>query len=141
MSDIVQICIVIATIALVVLTTTLLMVLKTLERMSRPLLRAIQAANGHAEQLATDTRELLRTLHALTEPAGDVWERVHQAVARLETLTTSVVDQIEEPVQVSVALLRGVRTGTKRFMELLMGRMMGNTTPNKGVESHDRWHG
>ena len=53
---------------------------------------------------------------------------------RVETLSTAVVDELEGPLVSSVALMRGLRTGAGRLVELLVARVKRSRTPRNGVD-------
>lgn len=137
MPVLVQICIVIATLALVVTTVTALLILSRLVQVAGQLTSALHVAIAQTEQLANETRELLSAVHEMAGPAREAWTRLGVLGARVEGLSTAIVDELEGPVLTSVALARGVRMGTKRFVELLLGRLMRSSSSKNGVDEHE----
>ncbi len=137
MPALVQICIVIATLALVVMTVLLVAVLLQLRVATVQLTKTLHIGILQAEQLAQDCQVLLDEVRALAGPALEVWERMRILGARIEGVSTAVVDELESPLLSSVAVLRGLKTGARRFVELLMGRVMGSRTMKNGVSKHE----
>ena len=135
MPALVQVCIVIVTLAMVVMTATMLLILVRLVRAAGELTRALETAIAKTEQLANETRELLAAVRELGGPMRDVWVRFHQLGKRAAVLSTAVLDELEGPVLTSVALMHGVRTGTMRFMELFARRMVGSISSKNGDTS------
>jgi hypothetical protein len=114
------------------MTTTVLLILVRLVRAAGELTKALETAIAKTEQLANETRELLTAVRELGGPMRDVCVRFHRLGARAADLSAAVLDELEGPVLTSVAVMHGVRTGTKRFMELFARRMVGRMSSKNG---------
>ena len=137
MPVLVQICIVIATLALVFMTVASFVVLLRLNVVAQQLTNALHAWILQADELARESRGLLNEIRGLIPPTREAWTRLSRLGARIEGLSNVVLDELEGPVLTTVALLRSLQTGTSRFVELLMGRVMRDRTPRNGANQDE----
>lgn len=137
MPALVQICIVIATMALVIMTATSLIVLRRLANEAGRMTLLVHSALVQIEAIAQETREALAAIREVTAPSRVVWQRMQRLGERAVDLSSAVLDEIEEPVVTTVALMRGLKAGTTRLLETLMLRLTPGSSSKNGERDHE----
>ncbi len=137
MPALVQICIVIATLALIVMAVMVMIVLLRLGNELARLTQSIQIAIIQIEHLTQETRDTLSAVRDLVTPAKGVWQRIQRLGDRAVDLSTAVLDEIEVPVVTGIALARGVKAGTAQLLETLIRRIARRSSSQNGDQSHE----
>lgn len=136
MSTVLQICFVIVTIAVVAIAITVIREMRHFRRTSDEFFKLAEETRQWIDQLgnvARDAGELVRSIR-------DVVPRLRRAVDRFESigertacLSDTLLDEVEVPVRAAVALARGVRLGTQRFLDGLARRLTSRPSSNGGA--------
>jgi len=137
MPVLVQICIVVVTLAFVALVAMTVRALNQLGRDTARLTTSVQLATTQFDRLARETQDLLASVRPILPPAQRVVNRLQSLGERAADLSAAVLEEIEEPVLTAVALARGVRAGAGRMMDLLMKRVAPNPITNNGDPTHE----
>ena len=137
MPSLVQICIVVVTLAFVAAVAATIVALIRLGEAATRLTVAAQVSMGQVERIVLETQELLASAREVMIPARQVAERFQRLGERAADLSTAVIDEIESPVYRAVALARGVATGTTRLLELLGRRVARSPSSNNGDQNHE----
>src|SRR5690348_5795852 len=94
----VQICMVVATLAFVALVVATVRALVRLGRDANELASAARLAIGQVERILLEANELLAAVRELASPARRVAGRFQRLGERVADLSTAVLDGIESPV-------------------------------------------
>jgi uncharacterized protein YoxC len=96
------------------------------ERTAEEVSKTAMAVRATVTQADGVTREI----HELTQSFQDIVPHLQRTAQRIEAIgdrTTglghALLDQVEPPVQTAVAVVNGVRTGTRTFLESLTRRV------------------
>lgn len=137
MPSLVQICIVVVTLAFVAIVATTIMTLIRLGQAAERLSAATQVSLGQVERIVQESHELLAAMREIVPPAQRVVSRFQRLGERAADLSTVVLDEVESPLLTAVAVARGVKTGTARLLDLLANRLALHTTTHNGEHSHE----
>ena len=137
MPALVQICIVIVTLAFVALVVTTVRALIRLGQETARLTSAAQLSMAQVERIVLETQELLATAREIVTPARRVVDRFQKLGERAADLSTAVLDEIEQPVVTAVAFARGVKVGTGRLVDLFTRRVALHHHSNNGDHDHE----
>ena len=137
MTPLVQICIVIVTLAFVALVATTIRALFRLGQEAARLTSAAQLSMAQVERIVLETQELLAAVREIVPPAQQVMHRFQHLGERAANLSNAVLDEIESPLLTAVAVARGVKTGTARLLDLLATRVALHRTTHNGENSHE----
>jgi len=137
MPSLIQICVVIVTLAFVAIVATTIFALIRLGEATARLTAAAQISMTQVEGIARETHELLASVREIMPPAQRVVKRFERLGERAADLSTALLDEIEEPVYTAVALAHGVKTGTGHLLDLLTRRFAQRHSPNNGGENHE----
>lgn len=141
MPMLVQICIAVATVALVGVSIALIRAVgqlsKTAEQLERTMSRLEQTI-PEAERAILEAREVLDTV-------GNTAKRVERVVgefadtgSRIARTTSMVVDEVVSPVTRAAAVVKGVRTGAMTLVDsVLRRRSLGPSTYSTGGNHHE----
>jgi uncharacterized protein YoxC len=133
----VQICVVIVTLAFVALVVTTILALFRLGEAAARLTSAAQVAMTQVEVVVKESQELMASVREIVPPAKHVVSRFRQLGDRAADLSTTVLDEFEGPVLGAVAVARGVKTGTAQFLDLLVRRFASRSSSNNGDQHHE----
>ena len=137
MTPLVQICVVIVTLALVALAaTTILTMIRHSEAAAR-LTAAAHLSLAQVDRLVQDAQELLASVREIVPPAQRVVKRFERLGERAADVSNAVLNEIETPVFTAVAVARGVKIGTTRLLELLTRRFVQGRSSNNGDHDHE----
>jgi uncharacterized protein YoxC len=137
MTPLVQICIVIVTLAFVALVATTIRALVRLGQEASRLTMAAQLSMAQVERIVLETQELLASVREVVPPAQQVVRRFQHLGERAADLSSAVLDEIETPLLTAVAVARGVKTGTARLLDLLASRVALHQSTHNGEHSHE----
>lgn len=137
MPVLVQICIVVVTLAFVALVVTTVRALMRLGQSAAELTSAAQLSMTQVERIVQETQELLASVREILPPAQRVVHRFERLAERAADLSTAVLDEVETPLFSAVAVARGVKIGTARLFELLANRVALHRTTHNGEHDHE----
>jgi uncharacterized protein YoxC len=137
MSPLVQICVVIVTLAFVAIVATTIHALLRLGQAATRLTSAAQASMSQVERIVQETQELLTAVREILPPAQRVVNRFQRLGERAADLSTAVLDEIEEPILTAVAVTRGVKSGATHLIDLLARRFAAHPPSNNGDSDHE----
>jgi uncharacterized protein YoxC len=135
MPAVVQLCIVVLTLALMTLCVFTIRALSRIER-------AVDRIGSTAEQLGqavTEARGIAHEAHEVLEIMGDAATRIQRVTTRFEGLSDraisvsrTMLEEVVAPVGMAAAVVRGVRTG----LSLIASRLVnGRQNTKNGGES------
>lgn len=133
----VQISIVIATLAFVAIVTTTIIALVRLGQAAGRLSTAAEASLAQVEAIVIETKDLLAAMREIMPPAQRVMRRFEQLGDRVAALSTHVLDEVEEPVLATVAMARGLRVGSSLLLDSLTRRFTRRSSSNNGAQDDE----
>jgi uncharacterized protein YoxC len=120
MSTIVQVCVVIVTIAVVVLAYFAARMMFRIEATTKKL----EAGYAHLEEILEDSRQtsrkvrdLIGVLEQIAHSVRSGVERIEGVVDRATSVSSTVLDEIERPVRDVVGVIRGFRAGVRALTD------------------------
>ena len=137
MTMLVQLCIVVVTLAIVAVVTTAIVVLVRLHKAVGKLTTDVQASLADVSRTLNETQALLASAREIVPPAQRVIGRFQALGERAAHLSTAVFDEIETPILATVAVARGVTTGVTRLLELVQRRFHLNLSSHNGDYGHE----
>jgi uncharacterized protein YoxC len=136
-----QVCIVVATLAIVAIAIALVRALNQVRETTRRLqsfTESVQPSIADLQRLAQETQALVGSLHGIVPPLKRVVDSFSALGDRTAQLSSSVIDEVESPVRAAVGLARGVRTGANYLAERVRERFSrgraANGYANTGAE-------
>jgi len=132
MPVLIQICVVVVTLAIVALATATILALIRLGAAMAQVTSAAQASVGQVERVVLETHELLAAVREVILPAQRIAHRFERLGERTADLSASLLDEIEQPIRTAVAVARGARTGSTRLLDLLVRRFAQRRSSNDG---------
>jgi uncharacterized protein YoxC len=137
MPPLVQICVVIVTLAFVAIAITTIRALLGLGQAAAQLTSSAEVAMAQGERIAQELEELLVSMRGIMPPAQRVMSRFEQLGERAADLSSVVLDEIEQPVLNAVAVARGVKIGTTHLVGLLTRRFWQHNTSRNGDQQDE----
>jgi len=141
MSPLLQVCAVIVTVAIAAIAIATLRAMQRFEHAIDEFRKTADVARASIAEIDVVTRQI-RELAVSVEDVVTPLQRVSRRVAalgdRAVDLSDAVLTQIESPIHQTVALVTGVRVGTRTLLQRLRSRFggrVGSTTSNGGF--HD----
>jgi hypothetical protein len=136
MLPLVQICIVVATLAVVAIAVatvrTMIRVEKAADRHTQ-LTGEIQQWIVQANECTREAREAVASVRGVIAPIRRVADRFETLGGRAADLSAEVLGEVESPLRTAVAVARGVRSGTAYLLERLSHRFShGRSATNGG---------
>lgn len=135
MSVLLQICLVIVTIAVVAIAIATVRMMQHLRKASDEFSRLAEDGRQYIDQLRNvthDAGEIVRTVRGIAPRMSRVVERFEAIGARTADLTENVIHEVEAPVRTVVAMVRGVRYGAQQLIDRLTERFSGRVSTNGG---------
>ena len=134
MPIIVQVCVVIATIAIVVVTIMVVRLMRRLEVLSAATTQSLAKVDTFLEQSQKASIRIEGMLGSLEHMTGSVRGAVDSlqvVVQRAAGLTSSILDEVERPVQNLVGVIRAVQAGAAFLVQKWTARTppSGNAPP------------
>lgn len=96
----------------------------------------IRSSVAQAEAMTRQLRELVNEVQSIVPPIKRVADRVGEIGERTVGLTNAILSEVENPVRNTLALITGVRTGTRSLLGAL-ARRVGRPTPTNGGYRHE----
>ncbi|HTK30994.1 MAG TPA: DUF948 domain-containing protein [Candidatus Saccharimonadaceae bacterium] len=138
MPALIQVCIVIVTLAFLALSAATIYALVRLVRTASQLSSAAQLSMSQSEHFIKETRDLLHAVREMMAPTKQVVTRFQRLGERAADLSGAVLDEIEEPVLAAAAMARGVRTGATHLLDLMVRRFTQQPRfSNNGEQDHE----
>lgn len=128
MPVIVQVCVVIVTIAIVTLAVNAFRLMNSMNATIARVDELVAGFRGTPERI----REVLTTVEEVANSARSMVAGVKDVVGYATDVSASVIDEVAKPVLGAVAVLRGLRTGTKFLMERLTNGSSRTRRYNQG---------
>jgi len=135
MSVLLQVCLVIVTIAVVAIAVATVKMMQHFRRSSDEFSRLAVDARQLIGQLGTTAREaqeIVSTFRDIAPRVRRVMERFEAVGDRAVTLSDTLIHEVEMPVRTLVALVRGVRYGAQQLVGRLTQRFTGRVSTNGG---------
>jgi len=130
MPVLVQVCAVIVTIAVVTLAVSVV-------RMASRVSKLTDDANlwlVQVRQVTGEAQEVVASARSVLKPVQRVVDRFERLGTRTAALSAVFLEEVEGPVRMAAALVRGVKTGTALFMERFTSRFKpGRAATDGGV--------
>ena len=141
MPELLQIWIVIVTIALLVIAVlTARMMDRHLSRVADDLSRLTAAVSESVEQInlvTQEARELVASARGFVTPVQRVVDRFVDIGQRTATLSSTLLEAVEPPVFIAAAVTQGVRTGANLLLNQLLLRFTHRRTSINGDHDHE----
>ena len=140
MPVLVQICIAVATLALVGIAIALIRAIGQLRRTAETLERTasrVEQTIPEVERAILESRELLDTVGNVVRRVDRVAEEFTDAGHRLARTTSMVVDEVVDPVTRVAAVVRGVKTGASTLMDAIARRRSFRSNATSTGGNHD----
>lgn len=136
MSPLLQVCAVIVTIAIAAIAIGVLRTMKSFIEATEEFRKTADVARASIAEIDVVTRqirELAQSMEGVVAPLQRASGRVEQITQRAANISSAVLNEIAGPLTQTVALMTGVRTGTKTLFSRFAGRFvsrMGHATSN-----------
>jgi len=141
MPELLQIWIVIVTIALLVVAMlTARMIARQLNRVTEDLSRLTVAVSESVEKinlLTHETREMVASVRGCIAPVQRVVGRFAAIGERTAALSSALLEAVEPPVFIAAAVTQGVRTGANRLLSQLLHRFTHRRSSINGDHDHE----
>jgi uncharacterized protein YoxC len=140
MLPLIQICIVVATLAVVAIAVAMVRALRRVERASDRVSRLtheIRQWTGQANELTREARETLASCRGVIAPIRRVAERFEALGVQTADLSAAVLEEVESPLRTAVAVARGVRSGTAHLLQRLSHRFMNGRAATNGGSGNE----
>ena len=128
MPVIVQVCVVIVTIAIVTLAINAFRLMNSMNATLAKVDELVESFRGTPERI----RHVLASVEEVANSARTMVAGVKDVVGYATDISASVIDEVAKPVLGAVAVLRGLRTGTKFLMERLTNGSTKTRRYNQG---------
>jgi len=128
MPVIVQVCVVIVTIAIVTLAVNAFRLMNSMNATIAKVDELVAGFRGTPERI----RDVLNTVEEVANSARSMVAGVKDVVGYATDISASVIDEVAKPVLGAVAVLRGLRTGTRFLLERLTNGSSKTRRYNQG---------
>jgi uncharacterized protein YoxC len=140
MPALLQICIVIVTIALLAIALAAVRMMTRINRVTADLSRLTHSVRESAvkfDLVTHEARTLLASLRDCVQPVLRVVDRFEAVGQRTADLSTTLLEEIELPVFTAAAVARGVRSGARHLLKRLMHRYIHSNSSTNGDQDHE----
>jgi hypothetical protein len=127
MTVLLAVCAVVVTVAIAITAVVTMRAIRRFEKTAEILRGAI----AHSEAVIHEVHELTDSLGSVVTPLRRAAGGVEQLSDRAVRISSAVLDEIERPVRTTLALINGVRTGTRSLVGALTRRAQ-HTQSNGG---------
>ena len=107
--------------------------------------RLVDKVSAELSQLTQTVRESASRIDRVSDQASHLMSEARGIVTpvqhisqRVAGLSSSLLDEVESPLQTATALMHGVRMGTGFLMKRLMNRIQTHQSTNHKGENHER---
>jgi hypothetical protein len=144
MPIIAQICMIVVTIALVVMAAmavSLMLQTKVLIETANRSLAELPALIEEARRTSARADELLLAFSKITRSARTTVLHFENLAAKSSTLALTLLDEVEPPISRAVSVIRGIRAGASHFIQGLKSRVGRRSQTQEGEEhaGEERW--
>jgi len=125
MSPLVLLCIVVVTLAMVTIAVAAIRAVVRFEAAAHEFSRTAESVRdsvAHAEGVARQVEDLVTSMRSAMEPVGRVASRIEEVAERATRASHAVLDEMEPPLRNTLAVLAGLRTGTRSLLGSLARR-------------------
>jgi hypothetical protein len=133
----VQICVVIVTVAIVAMVGMAVIAAIRFGGAMARLTTLAEASMAQGERIGQEIQGLLGSAREILPPTQRVVDRFSQLGDRAADLSTTVFDEIEAPILNAVAIARGVRFGAVHFVSLLKRRFALGSNSQPGEQENE----
>ncbi len=140
MPALIQICIVIVTIALLAIALMTVRMMSRFNRVTEELSQVTHAVRESAVKfdfVTHEARALVASLRECVPPVLRLVDRFEDVGQRTADLSTTLLEEIELPVFTAAAVARGVRSGASHLLKRLMHRNTHRHSPINGEHDHE----
>jgi hypothetical protein len=128
MTPLVQFCVVVVTVALVVNT---IVAIRAMKRAEDALARTTLAID-HIEAVTRQVQQLVASVQTAIEPLLRTTTRIEEVAERAARASHAVLNEIDPPLRTTLAVLAGVKQGTRSLIGALARRMHHQEQANGG---------
>ncbi len=141
MPALLQICIVIVTVGLLVIALlTVRMLARFFSQATEDISQlslAVRESVAQIDLVTHETHALVASLRECVPPVQRVVDRFESVGQRTADLSSTLLDEIEQPVFAAAAVARGVRSGADHFLRRLMQRLAPRRSSINGGQEHE----
>lgn len=137
MSPLVQLCVVVATLAVVVIAIASIRAVMRFEAATHEFTRTAETVRGsveHADAVTRQLGDLLASMNMAMAPLRHMAARIDEVAERATRASHAVLDEVESPLRNTLAVLAGLRTGTRSLIGALSRR--ANHMQSNGGHDH-----
>lgn len=138
MSALVQLCIVVATLSMVAIAIAAIRAMMRFEAATHEFTRTAETVRDsveHAEAVTRQVQDLVASMHSAMAPMRRTAARIEEVAERAMRASHAVLDEVESPLRTTLAVLAGLRTGTRSLIEALSRR--ANHMQSNGGHGHE----
>jgi biopolymer transport protein ExbB/TolQ len=138
MSPLVQLCIVVATLAMVAIAIAAIRAMMRFEAATHEFTRTAETVRDsveHAEAVTRQVQDLVASMYSAMAPVRRTAARIDEVAERAMRVSHAALDEVESPLRNTLAVLAGLRTGTRSLFEALSRR--ANHMQSNGGHDHD----
>ena len=138
MSPLVQLCVVVATLSMVAIAIAAIRAMMRFEAATREFTRTAETVRDsveHAEAVTRQVQDLVASMHSAMAPVRRTAARIDEVAERAMRASHAVLDEVESPLRNTLAVLAGLRTGTRSLIEALSRR--ANHMQSNGGQGHE----
>ncbi len=128
MTALVQFCVVVVTVALVANT---IVAIRAMKRAEDALARTMVAID-HIEAVTLQVRELVASMQTAIQPVLRATTRIEEVAERATRASHAVLNEIDPPLRTTLAVVAGVKQGTRSLIGALARRMHHREHANGG---------
>jgi biopolymer transport protein ExbB/TolQ len=138
MSPLVQLCIVVATLAMAAIAIAAIRAMMRFEAAIHEFTRTAETVRDsveHAEAVTRQVEEFVASMQSAVAPVGRAAVRIDELAERAMRASHAVLDEMEPPLRSTLAVLAGLRTGTRSLIGALSRR--ANHMQSNGGNGHE----
>jgi hypothetical protein len=135
MSTLLGICAVVCTLSFVMITFAILRAVRKFEDVSNEVSKTAESARLSLVEIRAISKQVEQLTSAVELPLQRAASEVGDVGHRAAQLSHAMLNEVEGPIRTTVAMLVGLRTGTRSLVNLL-SRRAGRTQSNGGY-SHE----
>src|SRR6185369_8224860 len=135
MLPLIQVCVVVATLAVVAIAVATVRAMAHVEKATdrfNQLAGDVRRWAVQANELTCETQEALASFRASVAPIGRVVERFEVLGERTADLSAAVLEEVEEPLRTAVAVAGGIRSVTAHLLKRFSHRHVDGRSATNG---------
>jgi len=137
MSPMVQVCIVVVTVSMVAIAIATIRAMMRFEAATHEFTRTAETVRDsveHAEAVTRQVEVLVASMQSAMAPVQRAAARIDEVAERAMRASHAVMDEMERPLRNTLAVLAGLRTGTRSLIGALSRR--ANHMQSNGGNDH-----